>query len=348
MLLYFSKTENRKPKTENRKQKMLIVSNYHYIREDFAAKHPSIFGVTPQQFREQLEELSKYGSFISQEELIKHKETPFKKDRILITFDDGLKEQYELAKPILDKMGIPAVFFINTSNFEENKVSLVHKIHLLRSQLSSEDILQELKKVQTGSLSEKDKKAAISHYNYDEEQTAILKYLLNFKMSLSQQENFISPLFDEIFEEKKVASELYFDRNMLQELHDNNMLGSHSHRHLPLGQLSEEVLRKELKDTQDFFQNSFGKISETISYPYGSYEACRGISEEVEKAGFKLGFTMERAANKSLKEDSLLLSRFDCNDLPLGKNDLFNGKNIFTNPLLRKWHRNESSLTHKR
>ena len=327
---------------------MLIVSNYHYIREDFTAKHPSIFGVNPRQFREQLEELAKHGSFISQEELIKHREKPFEKNRILITFDDGLREQYELAKPILDEMGIPAVFFINTSNFEENNVSLVHKIHLLRSRLSSEDILRELEKVQTRSFSEKDKKAAVSHYNYDEEQTAILKYLLNFKMSLTEQEDLISPLFDLIFEEKKVASELYFDRNMLQILNDLNMLGSHSHRHLPLGQLSKDLLRKELKNTQDFFLNNFGKISESISYPYGSYEACRGMSEEVEKAGFKLGFTMERAANESLKQDSLLLSRFDCNDLPLGKNDLFEGQHIFTNPRLRKWHKHESSFTNKR
>lgn len=327
---------------------MLIVSNYHYIREDFTAKYPSIFGVTPEQFRRQLEELAKHGSFISQEELIKHKEKPFQDNRILITFDDGLREQYELAKPILDEMGIPAIFFINTSNFEEQKVSLVHKIHLLRSRLSSEDILQELKKVKNVSLSEKDKKAAISHYNYDEEQTALLKYLLNFKMSLSEQEAFISPLFDEIFEEKKVASELYFDSKMLQELDKANMLGSHSHQHLPLGQLSPELLRKELKDSQDFFLKHFGKTSESISYPYGSYEACRGISEEVAKAGFKLGFTMERAASKCLKEDSLLLSRFDCNDLPLGKNDLFEGQHIFTNPRLRKWHTYEDSLTHKR
>ncbi|WP_324721925.1 polysaccharide deacetylase family protein [Salinimicrobium sp. HB62] len=327
---------------------MLIVSNYHYIREDFTAKHPSIFGLTPRQFREQLEELAKHGSFISPEELIQHKEKPFKKDLILITFDDGLKEQYELAKPILDKMGIPAVFFINTSNFKEQNVSLVHKIHLLRSRLSSEDILQELKIIQSLPLSEKDRQEAISHYNYDEEQTALLKFLLNFKMSLTEQEKFISPLFDEMFEEKKVASELYFEKNMLQELNDLNMLGSHSHRHLPLGQLSAEILQKELKDTQDFFRNNFGKMTKTISYPYGSYEASRGISEEVEKAGFKLGFTMERAASKSLTEDSLLLSRFDCNDLPLGKNDLFEGQHIFTNPRLRKWHNHESSFIDKR
>ncbi len=127
---------------------MLVVSNYHYIREDFTADYPSIFGITPKQFRLQLEELSKVGNFISQEELLNFRNKKFDKNYLLITFDDGLKEQYELAKPILDEMGIPFIFFINTSNYQEKTVSLVHKIHLVRSRLSSEDILQELQQFQ--------------------------------------------------------------------------------------------------------------------------------------------------------------------------------------------------------
>lgn len=327
---------------------MLLVSNYHYIREDFSAKYPSIFGLTPRQFRRQLEELSRHGDFISAKDLLRYSDRPFESDHILITFDDGLKEQYELAKPILDEMGIPAIFFINTENFEEKKVSLVHKIHLLRSLLSSGEILEELKNQEEATLTEKEKAAALFHYNYDVEQTAMLKYLLNFKMSLPAQKAFISPLFDLLFEEQQVVSELYFDRKMLWDLNSANSLGSHSHSHVPLGQLPKEELLKELENTQAFFQKHFGRSSEIISYPYGSEEACRGISEEAENAGFKFGFTMERAANRNIQEGPLLLSRFDCNDLPLGKNDLFKGKNVFVNPPQRKWHRNESSFTNKR
>lgn len=320
---------------------MLIVSNYHYIREDFTAKHPSIFGLTPQQFRSQLEELAKAGRFISQEELLKFRNREFDKNFILITFDDGLKEQYQLAKPIMDEMGIPFIFFINTSNFRERTVSLVHKIHLVRSRLSSEDILQELQSISCPGLTNKEKALANAHYNYDDEQTALLKYLLNFKRSVSQQQELIDPLFDQLFEEQKVASELYFDEEMLQELNKGNSLGSHSHNHLPLGKLSPEELEQELKHTQQFFQEKFGRRADSISYPYGSFEACTGISELIDSHGFKLGFTMERAKNESLKEDSLLLSRFDCNDMPLGKNDLFKTEKPFENTLIRTWYKNE-------
>jgi peptidoglycan/xylan/chitin deacetylase (PgdA/CDA1 family) len=314
---------------------MLLVANYHYIREDFSAAYPSIFGLTPRQFKKQLEQLSKYGSFISQEDLLYHPKRAFQKNFFLITFDDGLKEQYDLAKPVLEEMGIPYLFFINTSNFSERIVSLVHKIHLLRSQIAPRELLQQL---DLETLSEKEIKAAVKHYNYDSKENALLKYLLNFKLSHEEQKNFVEPLFAEIFEEEKVAKELYFAEEMLQELHQKGVLGSHSHRHVPLGLISSAEVESEMRNTQDFFLDRFGQKAVSLSYPYGSRDSCEGIREIVQKAGFKLGFTMERAGNISLKKDSLLIARYDCNDLPGGKNNLFGNEDPFKLSALRQWH----------
>lgn len=326
---------------------MLAVANYHYIREDFTSKYPSIFGLTPTQFRKQLEKFSKIANFISQAGLLKFKNTPFDKNYLLITFDDGLKEQYELAKPILDAMGIPFIFFINTSNFQEKSVSLVHKIHLLRSRLSSHELLEELIEISGLQLSSEEKAMAISHYNYDEPETAFLKFQLNFKMNHLQQTKFIEPLFRQVFDDKKIASELYFDSEMLQALDRQDSLGAHSHHHVPLGRLTAAEVTSELKKSQEFFQNNFGKPAVSISYPYGSKNACSGILKQVRENKFQLGFTMERALNADLHEDSLLLSRFDCNDMPLGKNDLFKTTQLFQNPLLRKWYQDENSIINK-
>ena len=324
---------------------MLLVSNYHYIREDFSAPHQSIFGLTPKQFRSQLEDLSKHGSFISRDELLKLGEEPLEKSHILITFDDGLKEQYELAKPVLDEMGIPFIFFINSSNFEERKVSLVHKIHLLRSIIASEELLEELEKNFSEKLTIEERELAQKHYNYDNRATAELKYLLNLKIPAAEQKPFIDPLFQKKFEEEKIVQELYFDEQMLQNLDRQQVLGSHSHHHVALGQLKQEEVRRELEKSQAFFKRRFGKPSEVISYPFGSYAASSGISEEVANAGFKLGFTMERAVNLSLQHP-YWLSRFDCNDLPGGKNNLFK-KGEFFDPPVRKWHQHEAGLTFK-
>ncbi|GGW78648.1 polysaccharide deacetylase family protein [Salegentibacter mishustinae] len=324
---------------------MLIVSNYHYIRENFATPYPSIFGLTPLQFRTQLEQLSHFGEFISQDDLLNFRDKPLDKNYFLINFDDGLREQYELAKPILEAMGIPYIFFINTSNFSEKKVSLVHKIHLLRSQVAPGKLLKKLK---ANTLTDMEKKAALHHYNYDTKENAILKYFLNFKLGLEEQKGFIEPLFSEVFNEDEVVQDLYFSEAMLQDLHKKNVLGSHSHLHLPLSRIETSEVKEELINTQNFFLEKFGQKAQALSYPYGSKDSCEGIGDLLQEAGFQLGFTMERAANQSLEEDSLLLARYDCNDLPGGKNDLFNNQNPFEKAALRKWHTDENSGTHKR
>lgn len=327
---------------------MLAVGNFHYIRHDFTAKYPSIFGLTPEQFRAQLEKLAQQADFISQEQLLKFREKAFDKNYFLITFDDGLKEQFELARPILQEMGIPYIFFVNTSNFSEKEVSLVHKIHLLRSRISSEELLGRIRQKTAVQLSPEEELKGEKHYNYDEPETAHLKYLLNFKLNFRQQEELIKPLFREYFDEGQTAKELYMDKEMLATVHAEGCLASHAHRHLPLGLVEPDVLTEDLKKTQAFFESSFGEKAKLISYPYGSFEACRGITAEVAQNGFEMGFTMERAVNKEVNLGPHLLSRFDANDLPGGKSDLFKTKPIFESPHLRKWHQYETGIIYKR
>lgn len=169
---------------------MLQVVNYHYIRNNFDAKYPSIFGVTPLQFKKQLKLLLNQGDIISPSdfgihfnEMITSKENYF-----LLTFDDGLKEQFDLAFTILRDEDLKAIFFLNSINFEEKKVSTVHKIHLLRSILSPNQFLNFLDEMQAGKLLAEEIEKAHKNYRFDDASSAELKYLLNFKIPLDKQE----------------------------------------------------------------------------------------------------------------------------------------------------------------
>ena len=55
----------------------------------------------------------------SQTEILKWKDG--KSSCVSITFDDGSRNQFEIAMPVLDKLGFPATFFINTGNFYGSK-----------------------------------------------------------------------------------------------------------------------------------------------------------------------------------------------------------------------------------
>ncbi len=305
---------------------MLTVSNYHYIRDDFSAPYPSIFGLTPSFFKNQLEAIKEVGTYITPKELIDNTDEVLKSSEnyVLITFDDGLKEQYLKAKPILEELGIEALFFINSLNFIDQDVSLVHKIHLLRSQIATSEffkILKEFDKQGKTVLSPKETEQAIVHYNYDDEETACLKFILNFKLSIKEQHDLIRVIFDAHFDKGEVVKGLYMTEAQLRDLADQGLLGNHTHSHMPLGYLEREEIQKEFDLSAGFLREITGNEIPYVSYPYGSDEACAAPVRDIAKSkGHQIGFTMERNINTGT-EDPLLLKRFDCNDLPLGKNE---------------------------
>lgn len=302
---------------------MFSVSNYHYVRESFNAPYPSIFGVTPTAFRKQLVLLKNQGDCIEPNDFVRNsKDIIASKDNFfLITFDDGLKEQYQFALPILEELQIPAVLFANSRNYEDKKVSTVHKIHLLRSILAPIDFLKLLaNKKNATAISDSDCSKAKRTYVYDDQQSALLKYWLNFKMNFSDQEEIIRAIFDNYFDEHTVLEELYMNENEILQLSKKGFLGSHTHNHYPLGLLSEKEMEFELKNSKVFFERLTHAPIEMVAYPYGTPDSCtKEVAEIAKSAGYQYGFTTTRGVN-TLKNNPLLLNRYDCNDLPGGKN----------------------------
>lgn len=302
---------------------MLTVSNYHYIREDFAAPFPSIFGVTPKQFRSQLHSLERFMEFVNPIDFANDPEKfiKSKKNYGLVTFDDGLKEQMEFAVPILKEIGIPAIFFVNTINFIEEKVSAIHKNHLVRSKISATELWSALEdQYGKNCITQNEKKFATNHYNFDNELTAWLKYFMSYRLSLEDLNGFIDTAFFNHFEEKKVLSQLYMTKSHLIDLAKSGFLGSHTHSHFPLGRLSVENIKNELTKSKIYLEELTTCKIDFVSYPYGDSDSTKyPVAQIAAETGHKFGFTTNRAINTS-ESNLLLLSRFDCNDLPEGKN----------------------------
>lgn len=304
---------------------MLTVCNYHYIRSNFKSSYSSIFGITPLHFKKQIKALGKMGTFVTPDEFSENSLEILnsKTNYLLVTFDDGLKEQFELARPILQEINCKGLYFVNSINFIEKQISLVHKIHLIRSVISSTQLINLLNVDFHKYFNKSERQKAKSIYIYDTMETASLKYVLNFKLTLKEREHFITPLFKECFNEQEILNTLYMNKEQLKILDEEKSLGSHGHSHVSLGVLQKADMKKELELSKKYLEEISDNKINYVSYPYGDPSSCKGADTVAAEIGYKIGFTTTRGINSG-DDKMLLLKRFDANDLPLGKNaDVF-------------------------
>jgi peptidoglycan/xylan/chitin deacetylase (PgdA/CDA1 family) len=86
----------------------VLILCYHAVSEDWDAT----LSITPQAFERQIELLAKKGyRGVTFAEAVEHRD----RDRVMaVTFDDGYQSVGEIARPILDRFGIPATVFVPT------------------------------------------------------------------------------------------------------------------------------------------------------------------------------------------------------------------------------------------
>lgn len=326
---------------------MLIAVNFHYIRASFDARNPSIHGVTPAEFERQLNVLGHAAVFVSAEQVrnaVRGVET-LPERAILITLDDGLREQYELAWPILRKLGIPAIFFINTGPIVDGTVLTVHRIHLLRAHLATGEffaLLQALASDRGINLAvEMDSDKVADQYPYDDEEAGRLKYLLNLELSWAEREQLVEDSFRATFpgQEAQISRDLYMDVSQIQELSRWAGIGNHSHEHFPLGLLPSVTISEQLRLTNELLKTWTGANPYALSYPYGLQAACSlEAGALASEEGLEFGFTMERAGNTDLSHP-LHLARFDSNDVTGGKACRMAGSELFDRVPAARWFR---------
>jgi hypothetical protein len=98
---------------------MLLVLNYHRIgNADDDQFDPGVFSATADEFDSQIAHLKRRVSLVSLEEALSfisgsaQEKRP--RYRVLITFDDGYRDNYQTAYPILRSHGVQGVFFLCT------------------------------------------------------------------------------------------------------------------------------------------------------------------------------------------------------------------------------------------
>lgn len=115
------------PTTQKSGTVRIPILTYHHIAELPEKSSSKPYYVTPKMFERQLQYLKdkNYRVVTAQEfyELLRKGKNPSQKT-VMLTFDDGSKDNYKNAYPLLKKYGFPGVFYINSSKLQITKTQL--------------------------------------------------------------------------------------------------------------------------------------------------------------------------------------------------------------------------------
>jgi peptidoglycan/xylan/chitin deacetylase (PgdA/CDA1 family) len=295
----------------------LLAVGYHYVAAEQPREPRAIFPVTTDGLRAQLELLGRSWAFVSRDELLAAAagEATLPERACAVTFDDGLRCQAELARPVLEELGVPAIFFVPGKPVAEGRVLHVHKVHAIRERAGDAELFELV------GAEDVPEDVAREHYRYDTPEAARVKYLLNMVLAADERERVVGAAFAELFpDEAAFAAELYMSRDQIRALASS--VGAHSYAHEPLALMSPEELDRDLERCTALLEEITGARPRAFSYPHGTASTVDvGTARRLAAAGYRVAFTMERALNRSL-DQPLLLGRLDANDAPGGKRPL--------------------------
>ncbi len=177
---------------------------------------------------------------------------------VLISFDDGLANFYEVVAPILIKKNILAINFLN-SNFIDNKgLFYRYKVNLLIDKIQKE----ELTNLQIRAL-----QMLLGIPNYTDKK--MFSFLKNASIKEELILNKIAKILEFSFEDYLKMKSPYLTHQQLEELHSKGFsFGAHSKNHPRYSQISlEEQLAETLESVREV-KKQFNPKRSLFSFPF--------------------------------------------------------------------------------
>ncbi len=288
--------------------KRLIVFCYHRIRPDTPSAYlfdEGVLGPSQAEFERQVKWLKSNFDIFSESDILELVSNPSLSNRgVAITFDDGYRDNYELAYPVLRAHDAPAIFFLCPGLIDSATLGWWDLIPYFVKQSAKPAItirgeafqLRERRRDTIEALQDRMK------LRPDAETASLLE-------ELSQACEVARP-------EQELQGQQFMTWDQAREVSRNGIsIGSHTHTHRVLARLDEESQRWELRESKVALEKHLGQAVNTIAYPVGRYGNFTSATMRIAaECGYKGAFSFRTGGNAPAEMHSYNIRRISAGD----------------------------------
>src|SRR5690606_27737686 len=257
-----------------KKESILLVLNYHNFSSysNYFFKRGQILDVSfAKRFERQVRFLRRHFNFVTPEDFINQKPSGIS---IHLTFDDGYRDNFDIAFPILKKYNVKATFFLATGFVNSSDWLWHDKARYLvsRAKLAEEEVESLLRKMNQGG--------------------EIPKTFIEM----------VNTLFDDFFGDQTPRLMVNWDEVKLMR-REGFEIAPHTHSHLVLDSLPRAIQKAEILNSVLAIKNNLGYTPKSFAYPNGRYnKTTLSVLKEINILEY--GFNTEFGHNYTI--DNLL------------------------------------------
>ncbi len=257
----------------------VVILTYHRItpdRDEFLRPN----ALTPQEFQEQIEGFAKHYEILSLDQLTQllYEKKQLPKKAIVITLDDGFKENYQYVYPVLKKCHVPATVFLATGYIGANRTLWTHKLRYIFQQTRKvETEMQELGMLRLQSKDDKIKARSIAAEKLkkmpDVEKEVLLEKLSNVL---------------DVDIPDSIGDDTFLSWDEVREMNsDDIMFGAHTVNHPILTRVSLQEATLEICQSKSDIEEKTGQKVTSFAYPNGGHrDFNRQIADIIKNSGF--------------------------------------------------------------
>jgi peptidoglycan/xylan/chitin deacetylase (PgdA/CDA1 family) len=242
-------------------------------------------------FYQQMLWIQKHCRVIYPKELVEASKNPSRtRPPVLVTFDDGYKDFYDQAYPVLCELNIPAIVFLPTKFIDEGSLLWTDQIHLAALETNKIKALLPWKEGKTFPL-----RTALEQEAYV---CACKSHLKNVKDDERER------LLDQLLNELNVSTNRHgLKRQMMSWDEIRTTLGlidygGHTHTHPIMSKINSASLENEIRTCRDRILDETGITPRYFAYPNGRREDFNVLSQQLlRKYGFEIAFTTIEGIN---------------------------------------------------